>query len=66
MFSRSFTGSFIDSPENIQHWLQQSPGVVEGRRLDEVKYLLKMIEESFSGELTISEKGSQVHFRFSS
>jgi hypothetical protein len=63
-FTRTFRGSYSDTPENIKNWLRSSPGVTEGKR-EESKIILKTGEGAAYGEITVSPDGSHVTFRVS-
>jgi len=65
MFTRTFIGSFSDSPENIQKWMDASPGILEGQKKDSDTYLLKMGEGAQSGEVILSPDRTRVRFLIS-
>jgi len=66
-FTRTFIGSFTDSPEAISKWLRDSRGVSEGKleMQDDhsAKYILKMGGGASYGEVTVSADGSSVSFK---
>jgi hypothetical protein len=66
-FTRRFAGSFNDSSEVIRKWLQNSPGVQEGRSEvlpdKSTRYLLKTREGASYGEVIISSEGTHVEFK---
>ena len=72
-FTRAFQGSFSDTPENIQKWLQSSPGVTEGVKIEgvteqdkaEEEIILKTGEGASHGEIILSPNGSHVVFHVS-
>lgn len=65
-FTRSFRGSFSDTPERIQKWLLGSPGVQEGRSEvmpdKSIQYDLKMGGGALFGEVIVSEDMKDVSF----
>ena len=67
-FSRTFRGSFSDSPQVISQWLKDSPGVSgaesEIQPDKSIKYILKVKEASY-GELIESADHSHISFRVS-
>jgi len=72
-FTRAFQGSFSDTPENIQKWLQSSPGVTDGVKIEGVtdgekiedEIILKTGEGASHGEIILSPNGSHVVFQVS-
>lgn len=68
-FTRTFIGSFSDTPETIQKWLKDSSGVQEGvqeLRLGRVyRYTLKTGEGESYGEVRVSADGTAVEFKIS-
>src|SRR5260221_5338364 len=68
-FTRTFRGSFSDSPEIILKWLKESPGIADGtfETLPDksVKYILKTGGGASYGEVFVSPDQSHVSFRVS-
>jgi len=65
-FTRSFRGSFSDTPETIQKWLLDSAGVQDGTSEvlpdSSTKYNLKMGGGALFGEVIVSEDTKCVSF----
>ncbi len=64
-FTRTFRGSFTDSPSTIKAWLDASPGVTEGKKNHDETIVLKMGGGANYGEITVSSDGTHVTFRVS-
>jgi hypothetical protein len=64
-FTRTFRGSFTDTPENIKAWLDNSKGVKEGKTESPNHYILKMGGGANYGEVIVSPDGTTVTFRVS-
>ena len=68
-FTRTFRGSFSDSPESISQWLHNSKGISEGRSEIQpdksTKYILKTGEGASYGEVIVSPDSSHVSFEVS-
>lgn len=68
-FTRSFRGSFSDTPTPIKSWPDASPGVIEGTAepaAQGTKYILDSARGANHGEVTMSANGAQVSFYVSS
>lgn len=59
-FSRSFKGSFTDTPENIEKWMQASPGIREGQ--DKNGVIILKGHDSCHGTIIVSPDRSKVSF----
>ncbi|HEY8900682.1 MAG TPA: hypothetical protein VIM61_09750 [Chthoniobacterales bacterium] len=68
-FTRTFRGSFTDSPQIISQWLKDSRGVSEGTSEIQpdksTKYILRTAEGASYGEVIVSPDQSHVSFRVS-
>ena len=64
-FTRTFRGSFSDTSENIQKWLNSSLGVSEGTKDQDGTIILKTGEGASYGQITVSPDGTHVVFRVS-
>lgn len=62
LFTRTFKGSFTDTPENIKAWLLASPGVAEGEKSSNGKYILKTSEGVAYGEVVVSPDHQSLTF----
>ena len=66
VFTRSFRGSFSDSPDAIHQWVLESPGIQEGEieptNDGSTQYNLKMGSGASYGEVIISSDGEGVMF----
>lgn len=66
-FTRTFAGSFTDSPEAVVEWLKKSPGVIQGEKETmtdgSTTYVLKMGGGANYGTVTVSPDGRSVAFR---
>lgn len=61
-FTRTFKGSFTDTPENIKSWLLSSPGVTEGKKNGDGKYILKTSEGVAYGKVVVSSDHQSLTF----
>lgn len=61
-FTRTFKGSFTDTPEHIKAWLLSSPGVTEGKKSSDGKYILKTSEGVAYGEVVVSPDSQSLMF----
>lgn len=64
-FTRTFRGSFSDTPENIKAWLESSKGVKNGEIESPGHYILEMGDGASYGEVIVSPDGTKVTFRVS-
>jgi hypothetical protein len=68
-FTRTFIGSFSDTPETIQKWLKDSAGIQEGSQEIHLgkthRYILKTGEGAAYGEVRVSTDGTTVDFKVS-
>lgn len=67
MFTRTFLGSFSDTPAAIDEWLKQSPGVQEGQSEimsdQSVRYVLKTGEGAAYGEVIVTPNHSHIYLK---
>ena len=68
-FTRTFIGSFNDSPQVVALWLENSPGIIDGESTVEpdgtTNYKLRTGEGASYGEVIVSPDKSHVSFQVS-